>query len=795
MKKLTLVLTIIFLIATAMTMQAAKKKVLIESFTGTWCGPCGAYGKPATAEVLQLWPNDVYITEIHVGQSDPFVIPESNTLLQSFGITGVPSGVLNRQYFVDQNQNLLFGIYPTYWKQLIPALLQEPAPCEISLFYSINPNNRQLTATITAEFTDDYSVPAQAELRFNVYLNENHIPYYQNGQGDNYDHKHVCRKILGGPWGTAGIIPNSVKRGDIYTYTYNITLDQNWNINNLELFGVVNEFNTQYADYLQILNVEKGIEGGPKSELTYTGELFQVVPTGNDFDKVFNLKNISNENITYEITLEKSERTPTNWSTGLKAGNIILKPIKKEGSQADVYQVQVNKGQTINLTLTLTPNSIGIGDVTMTIADKYDVMGQKSKGTITALTKEAKYFEVADYKDDQHALKSLVANKLQDIVQIMPDEFDQYHYLMDKVEFVIWNAGDAGSISASEASTINTMIYEGIKTIIFGTNLHNLKTDAASLLTTLGISYIKPCYKGFGDGKITLEGYKDDPITDGFKQSCQLINYLTPAFKVTGQNTFPILKHQYTDTIVAVRSIVNNTRVALFGITPYVITNTTQRNNLINKAIDWVMGVGPNIECTSSINFEDTKIGEKSTQTLTINNTGKSNLAVNNVEVQYDYAHIFKVLGETSFTVPAQGSKDIEIEFKPAYEIDYQSWVKIYSNAENEPIKTVTLSGKGIQGVSVKEYNNNNILLLNLAPNPVINNSKLELKFNSKSAQNIEIYIVDLLGQRIETIANKTFNPGIYSFDINNNGYSSGKYFIIAKSKNAITQIPMTVSK
>jgi len=794
MKKLITIFAIIFLLASTLGLNAAKKKVLIESFTGTWCGPCGVYGKPATAEVLDTWPNDVYITELHVGQ-DPFVIPESSVLLQSFGISGIPSGVLNRQYFMDQNQNLLFGIYPTYWKQVIPQLLAETAPCEVNLLYSINSSTRQLTATITAEFTDDYEVPAPAELRFNVYLNENHIPYYQNGQGDNYDHKHVCRKMFGGAWGTEGIIPNSVKKGDVYTHTYTVTLDPNWNIKNLELFGVVNEFNTQYADYLQILNVEKGIEGGPKSELTTEGALFNVVPMGNNFDKIFQLKNISNENITFEITLEKSARTPGDWTTGLKAGSVTLKATKKDGLQAETYEVEVNKNQTVNLTLTLTPNSIGIGDVTMTVADKYDDMGQKSKASITALTKEAKYFEITDYKDSKYQLSSIVSNKLQDIVPIMSDEYDQYNYLLDDVEFVIWNSGDAGTISAAEASTINNIIYDGVKVIIFGTSLHNLKQNAPSLLTTLGIEYLKPCFKGYGDGKIHLEGFKDDPISNGFDQACQLISYLTPAFKVTGNNTYPVLKHKYTDTVVAIRSIVNNTRVALFGITPYVITNTSARDNLISKAIDWVMGVGPNIETASTLSFDDTKVGETSTKMLTIQNTGKNDLVISNIEVQYDFSHIFKVTSETSFSIPGGGSKNIEIEFKPAYAIEYESWIKIYSNAENEPIKTVSLSGNGLSAVSVVEYNINNILQLNLGPNPVTNNAKLKLTFNAKTSQNIELYIVDLSGQKLETIANEVLAPGTYSYEIKTNNLSSGKYFIIGKSKNAISEIPMTVVK
>lgn len=898
MKKFGLFLaSIIILIAFSITANAAGQKILIESFTATWCGPCGANGKPATAQILETYPDDVFVTELHA--SDAYSIPEEQTLAGAFGITGIPAGLLNRNPF-NSGGTTVWGLYPTNWIQVIPQMLTATPVVEVKAFYSIS--GSQLTVTVEAEFLTAVNVPG-GELHFNVYVNENHIAAAQNGISGIYDHKNICRAMLGGAWGTAGIMPNSVSKGQTYTHTYNYTLNSAWKVDDLEIFAVVNEFHTGDGNYVQILNAAKGMEGAPYSEVTVSGTTVSTKLTGDAYEKVFKLKNISDGEVLFKIELNKSARTPADWVAELVLPSTIQ---KFEKIDASTYEVKLDQNQTADLTIKLTPNSIGAGDADILIYNKYDSKGQKSRGSITCISKEITNLQVTDFEesaDEAYTIKNQMATAgLNNVVDITASEFESVGTTLNDLTTLVWNSGEKGSISASEASDINSAINDGVNTFILGGNPHTLKDNASSLLNNLGIQYSNVCRQGSTTGKINLVGYAGDAISDKFDQSCTLINFLTPAFKSLDASTTPILKHKSVDTIVAMRSVVNDTRVILLGINPYIITSVNARNTFLNNCISWLAGAGPSIECQSTASFENTEVGMKSEQTITIENKGKADLEVENVEIEYDYSLDFKVKGNSSFVVPSLGTYDLIIEFGPRSAMKYNTWVKIKSNAENDPEKQITLTGTGIkastgpvatlnkQSIEFTETNvdetseqtfeisntgnealtvtnitvpgaysnvfvidptsfsiavnkkqevkvtfnpseegtfatnmtivsnaknspttlpisaeavvgvddftvKSEIISLVAGPNPFASQTKIELILNGTINRTIEISMIDANGQTVKSIENGTFIPGSYNFDLNANELASGTYFVVAKTKDFTTQIPVVIVK
>jgi hypothetical protein len=119
------------------------------------------------------------------------------------------------------------------------------------------------------------------------------------------------------------------------------------------------------------------------------------------------------------------------------------------------------------------------------------------------------------------------------------------------------------------------------------------------------------------------------------------------------------------------------------------------RNDFLSKCFSWLNSAGPSITCSDALSFATTEIGSTTDKVLTIQNKGKSDLNVTDVEVEYDYQVNFSIPGGKSFTIPAGSSYDMTIQFKPSYAIDYDSWVIIHSNAENTPDMKVTLTAKG----------------------------------------------------------------------------------------------------
>jgi hypothetical protein len=879
--------------------NAAGQKILIESFTGTWCGPCGSSGKPASNEVLATWPNDVFVTELHVG-NDPFVIPVNQQIQGAFGITGVPSGLLNRNPFNSGGQTV-WGIHPTSWKQVIPQMLTAAPVVEVKAFYGISGNT--LSVTVEAEFLTAVSVPG-GELRFNVYLNENNLPYSQAGITGTYNHMHVCRAILGGAFGTTGIIPNSVAKGQTYSYTYNFTLNSAWKVNDLEVFGVVNEYHTGDGNYVQILNACKATPGEPSSELTVTGTTISAKLMGTAYEKVFKLRNVAGEQTTFKIELDKSARTPGDWTAEVVLPSGMG---KKVDAQAQTYEIVLNRDQQVDITVKLTPNSIGAGDASFIVSNKYDSKGQKSRGAITCVSSETKYMQVTDYAESADAAYSIKNNmtssNLTNVVEITAEEFSAVGTMLGDLDILVWNSGEKGEISSSEAGNINTAINDGVNVFMLGGLMQQMGTNASSLLSNIGVSFAATCFQGLStQGNVNLIGYNGDAISNGFDQACKLVLYLTPAFKSTRPTAVPFLRHKSVDSVVAIRSTVNDTRVILMGINPYIITSSTARNSLLTKCFDWLAGTGPSIECASTMNFTETEVGSTTEKTITIENKGKSPLVVSEIEIEYDFQINFKVKGNTNFTIPAGETYNMTIEFKPGYAVNYNTWMKIKSNAENAAEKNVALVGKGIaatagavaqlsktsiqfaqtnvgenavQSFDVTNTGNEALNVTNITvpgayagifvieptsfsvaagkkqaitvtfqpeeegtfstnmtivsnaknsptqlsisasaivgvddfavkselmslvvgPNPFELNSKIEFTLNGSVNRNVEINLVDANGRVIKSIDNKTFAPGVYNFDLNSNAIASGTYFIVAKTKDNSTQIPVVIVK
>lgn len=69
-------------------------RVLVEEYSGTWCGNCPAilYG----TELLKQQTNKSVNVQIHLFGNDPFVSTDGNSLASSQNVNGVPTGKINR---------------------------------------------------------------------------------------------------------------------------------------------------------------------------------------------------------------------------------------------------------------------------------------------------------------------------------------------------------------------------------------------------------------------------------------------------------------------------------------------------------------------------------------------------------------------------------------------------------------------------------------------------------------------------------------------------------------------------
>ena len=211
--------------------SAFTKKVLIEEFTGAWCGYC-----PDGAHIVESIINDnngkVVGVSLHSG--DDMAVAHTNFLETTYQNTGYPSGMVDR-VSINGSTSLNRG----YWESVANAQLSETAVCGLAIISEVNGQNA--TGEVHAGFNstlngDDY--------RLTVYLIEDGVTgtgygydqsnYYNevaespfNNLGnpiEGYEHNHTLRAILSESLGDAIMVSEMASGGEhIETYTVDLS--------------------------------------------------------------------------------------------------------------------------------------------------------------------------------------------------------------------------------------------------------------------------------------------------------------------------------------------------------------------------------------------------------------------------------------------------------------------------------------------------------------------------------------------------------------------------------------------
>lgn len=221
-------------------------KVMVEDYTGTWCQFCP---RLATAvEDAVAADSNIIPVAIHDDADMPF--PNVNSLLSTFGITGFPSGQLNRT--IVWNESVAQPV----------ALLENRQHMGLAINSSLSGN------TITAEVKVHYDLKVSENHRLVVYILENGLVYPQvnfyNGDPSSpwfgagnpipdFVHDHTARAVITNLYGD-NIPAEDTGTDSTYTRNFSVAVPGNVeNSSNLELVAFVvgpdnTVLNVQQAD-------------------------------------------------------------------------------------------------------------------------------------------------------------------------------------------------------------------------------------------------------------------------------------------------------------------------------------------------------------------------------------------------------------------------------------------------------------------------------------------------------------------------------------------------------------------
>ena len=237
------------LLIRAITPSDYSQKVLVEDYTGTWCGWC-----PRVAYAIQqtkLQSNKVVSVAVHI--SDVFSFDGCTTLKTEFGVTGLPVGKINRintWYPLAENEHLEEVLNRTGYN----------AP--LGLAIASQSSNNTIQTTIRVGFANTYT----EDLNLVVYLLESGLVKNQTNYTEffggasmlvNYVHNDVLRAIYTPHLG-AQIPSTETVNNHIYTYQLSqgipVTVA---NVNRLTLVAFVVKANTK-----EVVNVQEVAVGG-----------------------------------------------------------------------------------------------------------------------------------------------------------------------------------------------------------------------------------------------------------------------------------------------------------------------------------------------------------------------------------------------------------------------------------------------------------------------------------------------------------------------------------------------------
>lgn len=407
-----------------------NRKVLLEEFTGIYCGYCPDGHQKANA-VHDADPNNVVLVNIHaggyanvaVGEPD-FKTPEGTainnmtgtdgTVSVPMGITGYPAGDVNRTVFSGQGMTSggMAGDRGK-WASWASTIKSQPAYCNVALQGTIDVTTRVLTVEAQVYYTAN---SPQATNYLNIFLLEDSVtgpqhnygnPYYNlsnyNADGT-YNHNHVLRKALTPTFGTAIATTTT---GSMFSTTVSYTVPLTYgatgktnpcSLGNLHLAGFVTETDvnvinanhgsivmTNFANALDAspnsLNSEKIVCSGNLNPTFKFSNLGSSVITDAVFSYSVNGVAIDNYNWSGSVppqTISKTIDIPTFNFTPLASGNNTLAIEVKSINNGTDANASNNKTQINNIA----KSNISAESLDMEMDFTQDQYGSESTWTV-----------------------------------------------------------------------------------------------------------------------------------------------------------------------------------------------------------------------------------------------------------------------------------------------------------------------------------------------------------------------------------------------------------------------------
>jgi hypothetical protein len=240
-----------------------NKKVVLEEFTGIYCGYCPD-GHSIANSIYNADPTNVVLINIHSGgfanvaTGEPDLKTAEGTAIDAMpgmGITGYPAGDVNRTILT----STVMAAGRGSWATMAATIKAQPAYCNVALQGTLNATTRVLTVDAAVYYTANSPVSTNS---LTIVLLEDGVLGPQHNYGNpywnlanynvdgSYNHNHVLRKTL---TPTFGLTIPAATMGTTFTTSVSYTVPATYgatgktnpcDLGNLRLAAFVSQTNT-----------------------------------------------------------------------------------------------------------------------------------------------------------------------------------------------------------------------------------------------------------------------------------------------------------------------------------------------------------------------------------------------------------------------------------------------------------------------------------------------------------------------------------------------------------------------
>lgn len=841
MKKVYLLFAIFFLASTLYTSYAQKlvpttpqkKNAIIEEFTGVRCTFCPD-GHARLKATLDKYPTQVFAVCYHPQSgsfneplltSDPDfrrTWPDPLWTNDFSGYLGMPGAFINRKLSPEpsQSNNEMRWQNRGRWMGSAEAVIQENSPVNIGMEAKYDKNTNELTVNIELYYTEDVI----SKHYLVVVLSENELVAEQINAGvydPKYVHYHTFREgLTATPWGDE--ITQEKVKGTLVTKTYKFKNTKNYDIKKCELLAMVRSgANEEIVTGVGITTVPQIFS--PLS----VEEPFLKIPAKGDVTKSFTVTNPQSKEITVNFAIESAESyLLSGWTA-----EVTPKSVKVPANGTATANVKFTTNDVPGFCYATVKGTATAGAEENPVSSKIVVyaLSEKTKNAVYVGTSGGAglAFDALAVQTDYKSNTAMVPLG-RDLINAYPpaEMFDMVTIPIDyNNRGMIGVSYDNGLIN----DIVNSMVNAGKKILVTS------EVDMAIGFGSQGTGGAKYFYQNMLGIKphgspgyaqrfqqvgqqlniltFPLSGVSGDPIGEGINATMNQYNsqthpyflYYTDLIEIlsAATQTTPCLYYDNkTENVAGVKSILGDGKMVYLSFGFEGIANQAQRNLLMKNIVDWFASSGPakGPELTtdvSSLTFGDTKVGDSTSKSFEIKNTGDKELKVTSIEFGFgEDGFEFVDLPPLPIFIEPNGTVQVSVQFKPASEGDFTEVVDIKSDAINGD-QSVTVMGKGVGGSSSVQDGVYSVdgLSINVGPNPFAAKANVHYILGGNISRQVSMKLIDATGREVARLLNEVVAPGDYNMELLSKGLSAGTYYIIANIGGQTLQVPVVIIK